>query len=56
MILSHGSTFIDIWELLIGGVENMSDLGATDNRERLHEAEERLYECFFDHLAQQNQM
>lgn len=55
MILSHGSTFIDIWELLIGGVDNMSDLGATDNRERLHEAEERLSDLVTQ-FAQQNRM
>lgn len=56
MILSHGSTFIDVWELLIGGVDNMSDLEATDNRERLHEAEVRLYDWFFDQMAQENRM
>lgn len=56
MILSHGSTFIDIWELLIGGVDNMSDLGATDNRERLLEAQEHLNDLFMPSAAQQNQM
>ena len=56
MILSHGSTFIDIWELLIGGVDNMSDLGATDNRERLHEAEQRIYDLVTQFTAQQNRM
>ena len=56
MILSHGSTFIDIWELLIGGVDNMSDLEATDNRERLYEAEERLNDLVMQFAAQRNQM
>ena len=40
MIISNGSTFIDIWELLIGGYDNMSALSDTDNRERLYEAQE----------------
>ena len=50
MILSQGSTFIDIWELLIGGVDNMSALGDTVVRERLQEAEDQLHEWFFGHL------
>ena len=33
----------------------MSDLGATDNRERLHEAEERLSDLVTQ-FAQQNRM
>ena len=55
MILSHGSTFIDIWELLIGGVDDMSDLGSTDNRERLYEAKERLM-IWKQFAAQRNRM
>ena len=49
MIISNGSTFIDIWELLIGGYDNMSALSDTDNRERLYEAQE----TFDDLLMQQ---
>ena len=51
MIISNGSTFIDIWELLIGGYDNMSALSDTDNRERLYEAQETFDDLLCNKLA-----
>ena len=51
MIISNGSTFIDIWELLIGGYDNMSALSDTVNRERIYEAQETVNDLLMQQVG-----
>ena len=51
MILSNGSTSIDIWELLIGGYDNMSALSDTVNRERIYEAQETVNDLLMQQVG-----